>query len=59
MTTMIATLIAALACGYCGGWLHRGSKRRRRMIPNGSALQQQGDPVWSSWTAEHGKALKR
>ena len=56
MDIFIATVIAALACGYCAGWLHRG-KRKRPVFQNGSALQKQPEPVWAKWAPEIGRAI--
>lgn len=52
---LVLTLLCAIALGWVGHALF--GKKKRKRIPNGSALQQQPDPVWAKWAPEIGRAI--
>lgn len=55
---LVLTLLCAIALGWVGHALF-GKPKKRQMPPNGSALQQQCDPVWAKWAPEIGRAISK
>lgn len=55
---LLLTLCCAVALGWAGHALF-GRPKKRKLFPNGSALQKQPEAVWGNWDAETGKALRK